>query len=170
MIKVNKQIRTMILSTAVMLISLVFLRDCPLCREKNCHAPCLVNLKTGEYAELVVYDDRFLDLYGRKDEGVYYYLKKAGADIYLFTMDESTTAYVSKRRSEVHPIAFCWSCRKKLCKFQEDGYVLASCYDGEPLTFYPVEEGAKYKIRCYTVAVEWDEHFRKMKIVVNGCR
>lgn len=170
MIKVKKQMGIIVLSTAVFLFSMVFLRDCPLCRENNCHAPCLVNLQIGEYAELVVYDDRFLDLYGQEDEGVYYYLKRAGAKTYLFTMDESMTAYVSKRQSGVHPMAFCWSCRKKLCKFREDGYVLANCYDGEPLTLYPLEEGAEYRIRCYTVMIEWDEHFRKMKIVMNGCR
>lgn len=45
-----------IVSIAILLISLIPPKECVLCTEAPHHAPCLLNLSTGEIEELTVYD------------------------------------------------------------------------------------------------------------------
>ena len=165
--------RVKLLFTSVILLVFAVIvydntRGCDLCREKSCHAPCLVNLASGECAELVVYDERFGELYGKTEEGVYYYLKRAGAETFLDTINENNTAYLDLHEAVINPFTFCGKCRKRLYAFREDGFVLANCYEGEPLTLYPIIESAEYKIRDYTVSIGRDDYSGKTEIIVAG--
>ena len=62
-----------------------------------------------------------------------------------------------KAGGEIESSYYCRDCRAKLIKVATQGYVLLNLYDLDAIQAYPVEDGAEYSIRIYTVAMARDE-------------
>lgn len=144
---------------------------CALCGGGRYHAPCLVNLATGEVGELRIYD---LDP-EREDStvnspaqtrSVFYFT--AGVCAFCDENDNTCTAQLPEKTDPVTGTYFCRNCRAKLADIAAGGFVLADLYDLAHIRIYPVTPGAEYGIRNYTVRISQDEKTAGLNVLVSG--
>ena len=133
---------------------------CALCRNNaraKVHAPCIVNLATGEVAELAIYDPHPTEI-GEVTEtpkkGHVSYFTGAGALIEQ-NPDQGYCKATLAKEEPIGPGYFCYECRRKISEIDQDkkGYIIADMYDPLSVVTYTVCASAKYEIRDYLVTV-----------------
>ena len=138
---------------------------CALCRNNaraKVHAPCIVNLATGEVAELAIYDPHPTEI-GEVTEtpkkGHVSYFTGAGALIEQ-NLDQGYCKATLAKEEPIGPGYFCYECRCIIAELDTDkkGYVIADMYDPETVVVYPIRDGAKYEVRDYLVTVHMNEN------------
>lgn len=135
------------------------------------HAPCLVNLATGEMGELTAYDPhRTLvgEIAEHQQTGVMCFQPCAGFVAMRDADAHTCRLSIPKSQESIAPAYFCRSCRAVLAEATTRGYALLDLYDLDEIQAFPVEDGAVYDIRDYTVSVEWDKDLKKHVIMVQG--
>lgn len=129
---------------------------CSLCGYIPSHAPCLVNLSTGEVGEIALYEPHY-SLVGEIAEtqrgGYFSFFSAAGLQGYLDACIPEAHIYAPIQAAEYDEQYFCSSCRILLEDRTEDGYVLADLKKPDTPTVYPVHDGSSFTVRCYTVTV-----------------
>ena len=128
------------------------------------HAPCLLELSTGKLTELEIYEPcyRYSGELAPTQDMDYNVMTFGGSGLPLF-IDRTEeiqrcVAYLpEKAGGEIESSYYCRDCRAKLIKVATQGYVLLNLYDLDAIQAYPVEDGAEYSIRIYTVAMARDE-------------
>lgn len=132
-------------------------RVCALCSNKTnakIHAPCIVNLATGEVAELTVYDQHPTEVTAEGKKGYTSFYTGAGAVIQQNFDNGHCEASLPKKEEPMDPAHFCYDCRHLIAELDKDGYVVADLYDSENVSVFKVSDGAEYGIRKYLVTVE----------------
>ena len=119
------------------------------------HAPALMDITTGDYGELTVYDN------DRYKVGVLAEEQRGG----FMAMTRPAGAY-AVRDADAH------TCRATLPdKSIEAGssrrYVLVDTLNPDDVRVYPITDGAVYEIRDYTVSISLDDQ-GKLNIYVRG--
>ena len=130
---------------------------CALCSYNTAakiHVPCIVNLATGEIAELAVYDSHPTEVSAEGKKGYTSFYTGAGAVIQQNSDNEYCEASLPKREGPMEPAHFCYDCRHRIAELDKDGYVIADLYDRENISAFKVSDGAEYGIRKYLVTVE----------------
>ena len=131
-------------------------RLCALCDAYKRHAPCLVDLSTGEVGELAIYESHpelFGEIAEEQPGGKLVYRNCAGLRATADSGRQICVVTVPDNWCLLRKGAFCRDCRKLLSGFP-GRYVLADLYiSGEPRVF-PMEAGAQYEMRCYQVSVD----------------
>ena len=133
--------------------------SCALCRNHagaKVHAPCLINLATGEAAELSVYDPdptEVGEVSAITKKGYTSFFTGAGAMIQQNSDLEYCEATLSQKEETIEPGHFCYECRRILADLDKNGYVIADMYDPKEVDVYTLWDGAKYEIRDYLVTV-----------------
>ena len=146
---------------------------CALCRNHagtKVHAPCLINLATGEVAELSVYDPDPTEkgeVSAAAKKGYASFFTGAGAMIQQNPDLENCEATLPQKEEPIDPGHFCYECRRILADLDKNGYVIADMYDPEAVEVYTVWDGAKYEIRDYLVIVNQKDS-GALKIEVHG--
>lgn len=146
---------------------------CALCRNKEgtkIHAPCIINLSTGEVAELSVYEPHpsvIGEVTPELKKGYFSIYHSAGASIVRKQEKELCEATLPKDKDMIDPSHFCYDCRRILSDIDREGYVIADLYDPEAVMVYKVWDGAKYEIRDYLVTVNKDEN-KSFEVEVHG--
>ena len=129
---------------------------CSICSFIKSHAPCLVNLATGEIGELDLYQPHY-SLVGELAEnqwgGTFSFFYAAGCEGIKLTNPWELTIGVPAKVQKIQKSYFCQECREML-KDQSAGYALIDLYDKENPKLYPIYDGASYQIRCYSVLVQ----------------
>ena len=131
-------------------------RVCALCSNKtnaNIHAPCIVNLATGEVAALAIFDPHPTDDSAAEKKGYTSFFAAAGAVIQQNCDSEYCVASLPKTKETMDPAHFCYDCRHLVVEIDTDGYVVADLYDPENISVFQVSDGAEYGIRDYLVTV-----------------
>ena len=148
---------------------------CALCRNNEdvkIHAPCIVNLATGEVAELTIYDPHPTEI-GEVTEtqkkGHVSFYTGAGALIEQNSDQEYCKATLSNEEDPIEPGYFCYECRRIIAELDTDkkGYIIADMYDPEAVVVYPIWNGAKYEVRDYLVTAHRNEN-NSFEIDVHG--
>ena len=130
---------------------------CALCSNTtaaNIYAPCIVNLATGEVAELAVYDQHPTEVTAEGKKGYTSFYTGAGVVIQQNSDNGYCGASLPKKEDPMDPAYFCYDCRHRIAELDKDGYVIADLYDRENISVFKVIDGAEYRIRNYLVAVE----------------
>lgn len=147
---------------------------CALCGNGNgtrYHAPCLVNLSSGEVGELRVYDSH-PDLPGNlapiQQTGTFSFLRCAGIIGYRDTSMHMSHATLPKETAPIDPSHFCHSCRALLAESTTKGYILMDLYNLNHIQAYPIVSGQQYAIRDYTVSITQEEPSTGPSITVQG--
>lgn len=146
---------------------------CALCRNKEgkkIHAPCIINLSTGEIAELSVYQphpSEIGEVSAELKKGYFSFSSGAGANIMQNPENEFCEATLPKDEMIITPAHFCYDCRRIIAEIDKDGYVVADMYDPENVSVFKVWDGAKYEIRDYLVTVNKTEN-KSFEIEVHG--
>ena len=146
---------------------------CALCENGDrlrYHAPCLVNLATGEVGELAVYDPDPVqagEIAATQTTGVMRWSFCAGLSAICNT-DARTCSAILSEPQPLDPSHFCEDCRATLESVATDGYVLADLYAKDTMQLYPVTPGAEYTIRDYTVSITENAESNRSTVLVTG--
>lgn len=131
--------------------------NCALCGQIKCHAPCLVNLATGEVGELALFIPHPTlagEIAQEQTGGTLAFFSCAGHRAMQDTDARTCAVQIPKSSKTANPHFFCRACRKRLSGTR--GYALADLYDPNQIQTYPVQDGAVYDIRDYRVSIDWD--------------
>ena len=131
-------------------------RVCALCSNKtnaNIHAPCIVNLATGEVAELAAYDPHPTEVSAEGKKGYTSFYTGAGAVIQQDSDNEYCVASLPIEEEPMNHTHFCYNCRCRIMELDRDGYVIADLYDPENISVFEVCNSVEYWIRDYLVTV-----------------
>lgn len=165
----------------VLLIGLIYYitgaerRTCALCGFGDgiaYHAPCLLNLATGEMGEMKVFDYRpesSLELSERQQTGTFSFLYVDGkVSAYRDTCDHSSHATLPVELPAMKKRFFCRECQQLLSKASSTGYILADLFDLDAIQVFPVSVGAKYEIRNYSVSVIIHNESGRLSVDIMG--
>lgn len=132
---------------------------CVLCRNgagTKIHAPCIVNLSTGEAAELCVYDSHPTEpgeISAQLSKGYVSYYGAAGAIIMCNHDKELCVATLPKEHGKTNPEHFCNKCRRIISEQDNEGYVLADLSDPNSVSVYQIYNGVEYEFENYRITV-----------------
>jgi len=144
---------------------------CAICDDLPRHAPCVINLMTGEKLELDIYEPHpfIVGEIAQKQPGGYFcFFQGAGIEGHKIAA-ESVVISIPVKTGKIRKRFFCSSCRELLPAESYTGYVLADLVT--PLTplFYSINDNTSFDIRCYNVSVQKITEENKYKIVIIGC-
>ena len=144
---------------------------CVICSHLKCHAPCILNLATGEISELDLYQPH-ATLVGEIAEeqygGTFSFIRPVGLQGTRTTdpwhLELDVPIYGNRKCISM----FCWKCRKILAEYMQ-GYVLLDIYNPQVPCVCEIDDEAIYVIRCYRISMSRHEE-DKIKLCINGTR
>ena len=131
--------------------------QCAFCEsEKRCNAPAVINLETGEIAEMRIYDpdpERPWLLNVNQRTGYFRWFRGAGLSGYI---DCGIACHVDLPRAGVamDDGLFCRRCRLLLAIAEKRGFTIVDLHDPEYLRPYAIIKGQEYEINGYTVNIQ----------------
>lgn len=147
------------------------LENCALCGGSRRHAPCLIDLSTGEVGELRVYTPHpYLagEIADEQQTGTLDFFYCAGIMTTCDTNDHICRAYLPAETEPMASEQFCQDCRALVSGICTEGYVLADLHDLDDIQVYAIADGKSYIIRDYTVTVSGNENAEQLKVEVVG--
>ena len=143
--------------------------ECSICVQLKAHAPCILNLSTGEVKELELYQPHYRkvgEIASEQTGGTFSFFYAAGLQGIKLTDPWYIELPVPQKGECIDKSHFCKNCRELLSEYNE-GYVLLDLYDKTSPAVYAVTESLDLKIRCYeiTVTAENDEEY---KLLIKG--
>lgn len=129
---------------------------CSVCDYIPSHAPCLVNLNTGEVGEIALYEPHHTlvgEIAEEQRGGYFSFVSVAGLRGYLDACVPEAHVTVPDGIEKYEEKYFCSTCRELLKGYSHCGFVLADLRNPEAPTVYPVEAGTEFEVRCYTVVI-----------------
>ena len=144
--------------------------QCPLCEFIKSHAPCIVNMQTGEVQELDLYFPHMTlvgEIAEEQDSSIFSFISAAGAKGTKTTSPYIIDLDVPLIREPVFKRHFCRECRKLLGN-QDCGYVLADLYvPGEP-NIIPITDGMSVNLRCYEITAVRNAEENIYELTIKG--
>lgn len=120
------------------------------------HAPCLVNLSTGEVGEMRIYDpdpERICEVSRVQRTGTFSLLRVAGVPATRDTVAHTCTADLPRKTDGLAPEYFCRDCRARIAEVSCQGFILADLYDLADIRIYALSDETACSIRDYDVSV-----------------
>ena len=143
--------------------------DCCLCGCFRYHAPCLIDLQTGQITELALYPPH--------ETKVAELAENPFIEASSFLRFGEISGYFdgSLQRMEIEvPVCakaniatLCKTCRKLQGITDADRYVLADLYNADAPRLFPLSKNTTIEFRCYTISVS-NETEDVWKIVIQG--
>lgn len=144
--------------------------QCPLCESIKCHAPCLVNLSTGETTELALYQPHHA-LVGEvapiQDSCTFSFFSAAGVQGTRTTSPYVINLPIPIQERPALLTSFCRSCRKLLAE-QQCSFALVDLYAPTDPVVYSICDGASYELRSYQIEVLQDAEKTSLNLTVTG--
>lgn len=144
---------------------------CTICDSIPYHAPCLVNLATGEMGELTVYEPhpfKVAELNDYQKSGTFCFLPVVGLIGYRDTANWETHIAIPTEENEYEEKYFCKSCRELLVNCINQGYVLVDLRKPQNPIIYAINEACQVSFRCYQICVVETKEEGKYEIIVTG--
>lgn len=144
-------------------------KDCCLCSSFRFHAPCLVDLETGEMIELDLYfphETKVAELADPQPEmGTFSFVSLGNVKGTKLTDSKTIELDVPVSEKTTNP-ALCKSCRKQMDGYVLGRYALADMYDSENKTIIPIKDGLCIELRCYSITAQLEKD--ALKVVIQG--
>lgn len=121
------------------------------------HAPCLLELSSGEMVEIALYQPhhtKAAETVPEETPWVMKFFPVGKARGWADTANQIGCIELPKGISLMGRSQFCHSCRKLLRGYAFAGYVIVDTYELHKPEVYPITDGASYEMRCYKVTVE----------------
>lgn len=144
--------------------------QCSLCVGMPCHAPCIINLSTGELLELAVYEPHpFIagELAEEQQSETFSFVRGAGVEGYRLS-GESITITIPMVADAMEEKHFCNTCRERLADCENLGYTLVDLKDSKNPVVYKIDADAQVSFRCYSISVCEIKEDGKLEITVTG--
>ncbi len=144
--------------------------ECVLCDAFPRHAPCIVDLNTGELRELEIYQPHHTKVAELSDE-------QRGGYMSLISFGEISGILLGADRVELKAPAnvsgmseniFCRECRKLLKDDKCKGYILADLRAPDTPAVWKIADGTSFSVRCYDVEISKSDEPDKLNILMIG--
>ena len=141
---------------------------CPLCDFIKSHAPCLVNVATGEVEEMALYTPHYQlvgEIAEEQNASTFSFVTIAGARGTRLSSPWIMELDVPVTKEPLFKYHFCRNCRKLLA--DQAGYVIADLYvHGQPVVI-PITDGMEQELRCYkiTAVMNVEDNVIELKVV-----
>ena len=165
---------SLILAVVVVVVASLFLalesKECCLCSSFRYHAPCLVDLKTGEMIELRLYEDHPTLVAELSEEqshnGTFSFIRLNGVSGTKQTGPERVDLLVPTE-AVLFP-ALCNKCKQQLPFGLASRYVLADLHGMEDKYLIPIVADTVLSLRCYDISMEADTEKDGIAVVILG--
>ena len=142
---------------------------CPLCDFIKSHAPCLVNVATGEVEEMALYTPHYQlvgEIAEEQNDSTFSFVTIAGARGTRVSSPWIMELDVPVTKEPVFKYHFCRNCRKLLA--DQGGYVIADLYvHGQPVVI-PITDGMEQALRCYKITAAMNTEDNVIELKVEG--
>ena len=141
---------------------------CPLCDFIKSHAPCLVNVATGEVEEMALYTPHYQlvgEIAEEQNDSTFSFVTIAGARGTRVSSPWIMELDVPVAKEPLFKYHFCRDCRKLLA--DQAGYVIADLYvHGQPVVI-PITDGMEQELLCYkiTAVMNVEDNVIELKVV-----
>ena len=145
-------------------------KECALCDAFPRHAPCLVNLNTGELYEPVIYQPHHTKVAELAEEqrGGYMSLVHFGDISGILLGADRVELNSPEKLTGVQNGLFCNSCRKLIKENNCKGYILADLRVPETPTVWRIADGVSFSVRCYDVQIGRNTEIDELDILLEG--
>ena len=145
-------------------------KKCALCEVFPRHAPCLVNLNTGELRELGIYQPHHTKVAELSDEqyGGYMSLVQFGEITGILLGADSVELKAPIKSTGIQDGLFCNDCRKLLKDNNCQGYILADLRYPDTPSVWGIKVGISFSVRCYKIDITASDDSEKLIIVMKG--
>ena len=155
---------------AVVLVYFQGQKECCICSSFRYHAPCLIDLETGEVRELDLYfphETLVAELADPQPErGVFSFVSIGNVSGTKQTGPERIDLHIPED-STFFP-ALCRDCRKQLPFGYTSRYVCADLYGMEEKVLIPIEADTTISLRCYDLSMVEDIDQGGISVVIQG--
>lgn len=142
---------------------------CPLCDFIKSHAPCLVNVATGEVEEMALYTPHFTlvgEIAEEQTDSTFSFVDVAGVRGTRVSSPWIIELEVPVTKAPMFKHHFCRDCRKLLA--DQDGYVIADLYvPGKP-EIIPITADMEQELRCYAITAVMNDTGDAYELTVEG--
>lgn len=144
--------------------------ECVLCDAFPRHAPCLVDLNSGELRELAIYQPHHTKVAELSDEqrGGYMSLVSFGEISGILLGTDRVELKAPANASGLSEGIFCKECRQMLKDNMCKGYILADLRAPHTPAVWRIEDGTSLSVRCYDVEISKSDEAGKLNIVMTG--
>ena len=134
------------------------------------HAPCLVDLNTGELRELEIYQPHHTEVAELSNEqyGGYMRLIQLGDITGILLGADRVELEAPIKSSGMQDSLFCKDCRKLLKGNKCQGYILADLRNPDTPSVWQIGDGISFSVRCYDVQISQGDEAGKLKILMTG--
>ena len=143
---------------------------CSLCDNLSCHAPCIVNLSTGEILELSVYEPHPFTAGALAEEqrtGYFAFIQGAGVSGHKLG-GKSVTVTIPTESGRLIRQHFCTACLDLLADYANQGYVLTDLKDPKNPIIYGIYENTSFSFRCYDVSIQKHKDAEAFVVTIIG--
>ena len=146
-------------------------KPCCLCDSFRYHAPCLIDLETGEMIELDLYfphETKVAELADEQLETSTFSFVRLGNVAGTKLTDSKIIEIEVPCADTIRNPALCKDCRELLQGGRTGRYVLADLYDMEVKTLIPIEDNTEIVLRCYEIFMRQNEGKNGIAVVIQG--
>ena len=143
---------------------------CSLCDNLSCHAPCIVNLSTGEILELSVYEPHPFTAGALAEEqrtGYFAFIQGAGISGHKLG-GKSVTVTIPPESKGLSRQYFCTTWLDLLADYANHGYVLADLKNPKKPIIYSICEDSSFSFRCYDVSIQKHKDAEEFVVTIIG--
>lgn len=143
---------------------------CSLCDNLSCHAPCVVNLSTGEILELSVYEPHPFtagELTEEQRTGYFSFIQGAGISGHKLG-GKSVTVTIPTGSKGLSRQNFCRTCLDLLADYANQGYVLADLKNPKEPIIYGIYENCTFSFRCYDISIQEHKDAEEFIVTIIG--
>ena len=144
--------------------------ECTFCDAFPRHAPCLVDLNTGELRELEIYQPHHTKVAELSDEqyGGYMSLVQLGDISRILIGADRVELKAPAKATGMQDSLFCNDCRKLLKDSNCQGYMLADLRTPVAPSVWQIQDGITFSVRCYEIDITASDDREKLTIVMKS--
>ena len=173
--KIWQTIFNVVLVIVALTVAIFFARaepqECCLCDSFRYHAPCLIDLETGDMIELSLYmphETKVAELAEEQPEmDTFSFVCLGNVKGTKMSARKIIELKVPTADKSSHH-ALCKGCRKQLEGGYEGRYVIADLYDLKNVILVPIVDDVKVDIRCYEIAIRLNEEMDVIVVTIQG--
>lgn len=146
------------------------LETCSLCDNLPCHAPCMINLSTGEKLDLSVYELHPFaagELAEQQRTGYFSFIQGAGISGHKLG-GKSVTVTIPTGSAGLIRQHFCTACLDLLADYANQGYVLADLKNPKEPIIYSICEDSSFSFRCYDISIQKHRDAEEFVVTIIG--
>ena len=165
---------------AVFAVALVFIsivspnqeqKDCCLCDSFRYHAPCLIDLETGDLIELDLYfphETKVAELASSQPKMETFMFVHLGNITGTKLTDSKVIEFGVPIADKTNNPALCKDCRELLQAGYKGRYVLADLYDMEIKELIPIVANTSIDLRCYEITMVENTEKNEINVTIQG--